>query len=79
MELSNSNIEKFLILQETDTPRKILIFSQKIDFLIFQKTEAIIFFLYFNKPNFLIFQQEPPKPQRPKFIILLQKRVRKKS
>ena len=33
MELSNSNIKKFLIFQVMETPKKILIFSQKNVFL----------------------------------------------
>ena len=37
MELFNSNIKKFIILQETETPKKLLIFSQKK--AVFRKTE----------------------------------------
>ena len=40
MELSNSNIKKFLIFQETKTPKKLLRFSQKKAFLIFREMEA---------------------------------------
>ena len=43
MDLSSSNIKKFLtfslIFQETETPKKFLIFSQEKAFLIFQETE----------------------------------------
>ena len=40
MELSNSNIKKFLIFQETETPKKLLILSQEKAFLIFWKMET---------------------------------------
>ena len=48
MELSNPSIKKFLILQETKTPKKLLIFSQEKAFLIFQKTEAPKKFFYLS-------------------------------
>ena len=40
MELSNSNLKKFLLFLEMETPKKFLIFSQKKAFLIFQETVA---------------------------------------
>ena len=56
MELSNSNIKKFLIFQETETPKKLLIFSQKK--VVFWKTET-------PKKFFLFQEREAPK----KFLI----------
>ena len=41
MELFYSNIKKFVIFQETGTPKKFIIFSQKKASLIFQKTEIL--------------------------------------
>ena len=41
MELSNSNIKNFFMLQEVEAPRKLLIFSQKKAFLIFAETETV--------------------------------------
>ena len=104
MELSSSNIKKFLtlseekavhIFQETRSPKKFLIF-QKTELsyisgsnfpsskkrkkptlkkrLIFQ--EMKLFSLKLKK--LLIFQEELPKPQKPKFIALLQKKVMNK-
>ena len=61
--------------------KQIVIFSQKKAFHIFQKMGTpkklffslkIKLFLHFWKPSFLIFQKELPKPQKPKFNILLQ-------
>ena len=58
MELSNSNIKKFLIFsqkkaflifQETENPKKFLIFSQKKAVLIFPETETLKIFLMFLK------------------------------
>ena len=40
MELFSSLRENFLILQETETPRKLFIFSQKEAFLIFEEMET---------------------------------------
>ena len=40
MELSNSNIKKFLKFLETRAPEKFLIFSQKKACLIFRETET---------------------------------------
>ena len=40
MEFSSSLRGNFLILQETETPRKLFIFSQKEAFLIFEETET---------------------------------------
>ena len=45
MELSNSNIKKFLVLPETETPKIFLIVSPKKLFLYFGKMEL----LYFRK------------------------------
>ena len=44
MELSNSDIKKFLIFKESETPQKFLLFSQKKAFLIFQETKKILIF-----------------------------------
>ena len=46
MELSNSNIKKFLILQETETLKIFLIFSQKKASLIFLEMETPKIILY---------------------------------
>ena len=70
MELSNSNIKKFLIFKESETPQKFLLFSQKKAFLIFQETKKSLYFR-----NFLVFQEELPKPQKPKLLIFLQKKL----
>ena len=40
MELFSSLRENFLILQGTETPRKLFIFSQKEGFLIFEEMET---------------------------------------
>ena len=48
MEVSNSNITKFLIFQETKNLKK-LIFSQKKAFLIFRETETLKKFFTFQK------------------------------
>ena len=50
MELFIPPREKFLILQETEAPKKFLIFSQKKAFLIFLETE--------NPKKFFIFQEK---------------------
>ena len=50
MELSNSNITIFLIHQETETPEKRLLFSQKKAFLIFSEMET-------PNQNFLYFRR----------------------
>ena len=64
MELSTSNIKKFLKFQEMETLKKVLIFwiilmfSQKKAFLIFQETETPQKVLVcFRKQNFLIFRE----------------------
>ena len=75
MELSNSNIKKYPIFPETETPKKFLIFSQKKAFLTLQETETLKKFFYFREQNFLIFQEELPKPQKPKFLIFFQKKL----
>ena len=58
MELSSSNIKKFLIFsqkkaflifQETETPKKFLIFSQKKAVLTFTETETLKIFLMFQE------------------------------
>ena len=49
MELSCSNIKKFLMFQETETPKKFLIFCQKKAFLIFPEMET--------SENLVIFQE----------------------
>ena len=40
VELSNSNIKKILIFQETEVPKKFPTISQKKALLIFQETET---------------------------------------
>ena len=81
MELSTSNNKKILIFpqkkafhifQEVQTTKKLILFSQNEAVLIFQETETLKISLYFWKQSFLIFQEELPKPQKPKFNILLQ-------
>ena len=56
MEPSNSNIKKFLIFQETETPKKLLILSQEKAFLIFWKMETpkktFLYFCYILGSNF---------------------------
>ena len=49
MELSNSNIKNFFIIQEVEAPKKLLIFSQKKAFLIFPETET--------PPKIFVFQE----------------------
>ena len=49
MELSNSNIKEFLILKETETPKKFHVFSQKKAVLIFRETETLKKLLIFQK------------------------------
>ena len=65
------------IFQEMKTPKHLPIFFQKKAFLIFQKTKTLknVRKLYFRKRNFLIFQKVFPKPQKPKFIIRLEKKA----
>ena len=50
-----------------------LIFSQRKLFLYFRKQKLLKNLLYFRKQNFRIFQEELPKPQKPKLLIFLQK------
>ena len=78
MELSSSNIKKFLIFSYMSgngtpppppPPPQILYISGNGDPLYFRKRK---FLNSKNKKNPL-FQEELPKPQNPKFIILLQK------
>ena len=82
---------KFVIFYETETRKKFLISSQKKLFLYFRKPNPRKNSLYFTKRNFLIFremelsshkiknlftfQEELPKPQKPKFLIFLQKKL----
>ena len=82
---------KFVIFYETETQKKFLISSQKKLFLYFRKPNPRKNSLYFTKRNFLIFremelsshkiknlftfQEELPKPQKPKFLIFLQKKL----
>ena len=47
MEPFSSNIKRLLILQETETLKKLFIFSQKKAFLIFPETETSKKFLIF--------------------------------
>ena len=75
MELSGSNIKRFLIFQEMELSsyniNKFLMFSQSKAFLIFQEMELCYMLgygnpernsLHFGKQNFLIFQEtETPK------------------
>ena len=50
VELSNSNIKKFLIFRKTETPKKILIFQEtELSYISGNKT-----FLYFGKGKFRI-------------------------
>ena len=50
-----SNIKKFLIFQETETLKKILIFSQVEAVLIFQETETLKKFLIFSQKKAVLF------------------------
>ena len=50
-----------------EASKNFLIFSQKKACLTFQETET--------QKKFFIFQEELPKPQKPKFLIFLQKRL----
>ena len=52
-----STLRKLIILQETETLKKFLLFSQKKDFLIFWEKRSPKHSLYFRKQNFLIFQE----------------------
>ena len=52
-----STLRKLIILQETETLKKFLLFSQKKDFLIFWEKRSLKHSLYFRKQNFLIFQE----------------------
>ena len=52
-----STLRKFLIFQKTETPKKLLIFSQKKAVIIYYETETPKKSLYFRKWNFLIFQE----------------------
>ena len=45
--------EKFLILQETEAPEKLLIFSQKKSVLIFQEKEAPKKFFIFQETSYI--------------------------
>ena len=59
MELSNSNIKKFLKFLETRAPEKFLIFSQKKACLIFRGTETPKKFVILQEiDNFLMFQEK---------------------
>ena len=53
-----------------EIPKKLLIFSQKKAFLIFQKME--------NPKKLFIFQNEIPKPQNQKISYISQKKVMNK-
>ena len=55
MKFSCSNIKKFLILQETETPKKFLMFSKKKAFHIFWKTETKKTPLHSGNGTFLYF------------------------
>ena len=50
--IKKSATGKFLIFQETKTPKKFLIFSEKKGLIIFQKTETSKKFLTFRKVTF---------------------------
>ena len=67
MELSSSNINKFLI------------FSQKKAFLIFRERKTpqkcFIFPETETSPKIFIFQEELPKSQKLKFLTFLQKKL----
>ena len=78
MELSSSNIKKCLIfsyMSGNGTPpppppkKKNSLYFRKRRPFIFQKTEI----LSSKNKKKTLFQEELPKPQNPKFIILLQK------
>ena len=49
MDLSNSNNKKFLLFQETEIPKKFLIFSQKKIVLIFSEMETRKKSLHFRR------------------------------
>ena len=76
---SSSKVKKFLIFQEIELSspniKRFLIFSQKKAFLYVRKRKHQKNSLYFRKQNFLTFQEELPKPQKPKFLIFLQKKL----
>ena len=80
--LKNTSIfskESFSYISEHGTlhfsaqARKIKKIHPEKAFLILQEMETRKNYLYFRKRNFYVFQEELPKPQKPKFIILLQK------
>ena len=78
MELFSSNIEKFLIFSQKEAllifgEMKLSYISGNGTFLYFGKRKPRKNSLYSRKRKFLIFQEELPKPQKPKFLTFLQK------
>ena len=82
MELSSSNINKFLIFsqkktflifQEMETLKKLPMFSQKKRVLIFWKTKTLKNSLYFRRRNFLIFHEEVPKSEKKQNLLYFSK------
>ena len=80
MRLSGSNIKKFLmfsqknvflIFQETDTLKKFLIFQETSDISGSNSPRSNNEKTHSEK--IFVFQEELPKPQNPKFLILLRK------
>ena len=61
MEISNSNIKTFLIFQETETPKKLLIFSRKKAFLIFRETETPKKLFTFQELSYILGNRNPKK------------------
>ena len=67
MDLSNSNIKNkfFLIFQEMETQKKVLIFSQKKAFLIFRESGPLIFQqIKFSSPKNKKFQERTSEPEK---------------
>ena len=70
----------FLIFQETElsyisakeNSEKVLYISENGTFFYFRKRKPRINSLFIRKQNFFIFQEEVPKPQKPKFFIFVQ-------
>ena len=65
MELFSPPRENFLYFRKRKPRKKFLYFLKKNAVFMFWKME--------NSKKFFIFREELPKPEKPKFIILLQK------
>ena len=78
MELSGPNIKKFLEMElfyisGNGNPEKISSISGNGTFLYFRKRKTPQNSLYFRKRNFLLYQEDHPKPQKLKFLMFFQK------